>query len=181
MHERVRILHDPLAYYRPWSAVEPRLAGSQRSALNRWIRQAHALPPAAVDLGRSDPLADRLIRGWWRVPAAAWFVACAGHRRHVLGTRWMPTQPPALHAFLRLGFPEAGVDWPQAPTPDLLLAWGGKHLQRGLHGQLPDWLHARMALWFVGLPDLPASATASTDPFDMTCFLSAWNHAADLS
>lgn len=181
MHDRLRILHDPLAYYRPWSAAEPLLAGPQRSAVNRWIGQAHALPPAPADPGVANPLADRLIRTWWRIPATAWLLACARHRRHVLGARWLPAQPPVLHAFLRLGFPESPVQWAQPPAPDMLLAWGGQQLHHGLRGQLPDWLHARLALWFVGLPDPPASAATSTVAFDMTCFLSAWNHAADLS
>ena len=181
MHDRLRILHEPLAYYRPWQAAGASLSASQRSALNRWIAHAHALPRAPTGCDVGNPLVDRMIRGWRRMPAAAWLMACGAHRRHVLGARWLPTQPPALHAFLRLGFPEAAVHWPQPPPPDMLLAWGGLQLQHGLRTHLPDWLHARIALWFEGLPALPASAGCSPPSFDMTCFLSAWNHAADLS
>lgn len=181
MHDRLRILHDPLAYYRPWLAAGRLLAAPQRSALNRWICQTHALPPAPADMDALVPLAGRLVRGWRRIPAAAWLLACARHRRHVLGARWLPTQPPALHAFLRLGFPEESIRWPYPPTPDMLLAWGGQQLQHGLRGQVPDWLHARIALWFVGLPPLPAAVADPVPSLDMTCFLSAWNHAADLS
>jgi hypothetical protein len=181
MHERLRILHDPVAYYRPWQAAPAALSASQRSALNRWLCQAHRLPPAPADGGTPAPLVDRLTRGWGRIPTAAWLLACAGHRRHVLGARWLATQPPVLHAFLRLGFPEACVRWPQPPTPEMLLAWGGQQLQQGLRSQLPDWLHARIALWFEGLPSPPSAAVAGIHPFDMTCFLSAWNHAEDLS
>lgn len=181
MHDRLRILLDPLAYYRPWQAAQAPLSASQRSALNRWLCHVHRLPPAPADVGTVAPLADRVIRDWWRIPTAAWLLACAGQRRQVLGARWLATQPPALHAFLRLGFPEASVRWPHPPPPDMLLAWGGQQLQQGLRSQLPDWLHARIALWFEGLPALPEAAAGANHPFDMTCFLSAWNHAEDLS
>lgn len=181
MHDRLCILHDPLAYYRPWQDRQAGLSATQRSALNRWLCQAHRLPTSPADRGADAPLVDRVIRGWRRMPTAAWLLACAGHRRHVLGARWLPAQPPVLHAFLRLGFAEASVQWPQPPPPDMLLAWGGQQLQQGLHGQLPGWLHARIALWFEGLPELPSAAMRAVQPFDMTCFLSAWNHAENLS
>ena len=181
MRDRLRILHDPLAYYRPWQAAGASLSMSQRSALNRWISLTHALPRAPADLGAGSALVDRLIRGWWRMPAAAWLLACAGHRRHVLGARWLTAQPPVLHAFLRLGFPEVSIRWSHPPPPDMLLAWGGQQLQHGLRSHVPDWLHARIGLWFEGLPELPEAAGGAVQPFDMTCFLSAWNHAADLS
>lgn len=181
MHDRLRILHDPVAYYRPWQTAAASLTAAQRSALNRRIGQVHALPPGPIDQREESPLTGRLIRGWWRVPTAAWLLACAAHRRHVLGARWLPTQPAPLHAFLRLGFPEASVHWPHPPAPEMLLAWGGLQLQCGLRSQVPDWLLARIPLWFEGLPRLPACVGANIPSFDMTCFLSAWNHAADLS
>lgn len=180
MHDRLRILHDPISYYRPWLALELPGVAAQRSALNRWICQTHGLPSASSRTV-PGPLADRVIRGWRRVPATAWLLACARHRRHVLGSRWLPTQPPALHAFLRLGWPETSACWSAPPAPEMLLAWGGQQLQLGLGGHLPDWLHARLGLWFAGLPVVPAATLDAPPTFDMTCFLSAWNHAADLS
>ena len=87
-----------------------------------------------------------------RVPATAWLLACARHRRHVLGARWLPSQPPALHAFLRLGWPETSACWPAPPTPELLLAWGGGQLQHGLRGHLPDYLQPTRLLKLTALP-----------------------------
>ncbi|WP_349985366.1 hypothetical protein ABRP17_007965 [Stenotrophomonas sp. WHRI 8082] len=179
--ERLQILHDPVSYFRPWVTRQGTLNPVQRSAANAWICQTRQLPGAPPDADATSALASRLIRGWQRLPATAWLLACARHRRHVLGARWLPSQPPPLHAFLRLGFADAATPWPQPPTPEQLLAWGGRQLQEGLHDPLPAWLHARMALWFAGLPALPAAVTAHPAPFDMTCFLSAWTHAADLS
>ena len=176
--EALRILHDPTGYYRPWQGRLGSLSSGQRAALNAWLTERFALPGAPVTGAIPDTLATRVIDGWQRLPATAWLMACAAHRGSLLGSRMLLRQPPAVHAFMLLGF---GTGMPaRALPPEALLSWGGQHLQAGLSPRLPRWLGARLRLWFAGLPEPPPVPASSRVEFDLTCFWSAWNHAADL-
>lgn len=176
----LRVLHDPVAYYRPWAARADALLPRQRSALNAWLARCHALPPYAPGSPAQDLLVDRLLGSWERVPRVAWLMACARQRRWLAASPLYLQQPPQVHAFLRLGLAED----PPPPVPlrdaDTLMAHGGAVLLHGLADRIPGWLRARMALWFHGLPPPPGALRRTVPPFDPTCFWSAWTHAADL-
>lgn len=178
-HDMVRVLHDPVGYYRPWEGRLDGLMPTQRGALNRWLAHTYALPGYAPPGAAQEAATARLVAGWPRIPATAWLMACAKQRNSVLGSRLVLQQPPVVQTFLMLGFTPA----PAGPVLDAeaLLAWGGDHLQAGLRDHLPAWLVARIGLWFSGLPRSAEAPSAARTPFDLTCFWSAWNHAADLS
>ncbi len=150
----------------------------QRSALNHWLAATAALAAYAPPIAPQEALVTRVLAGWSRLPATAWLMACAKQRNSVLGSRLLLRQPPVVHAFLLLGFAPA----PGGPVlgPAELLAWGGDYLQAGLRDHVPAWLTDRVALWFSGLPRPTGGPCATQTAFDMTCFWSAWNHAADL-
>lgn len=177
--DALRVMHDPLSYYRPWLQRAESLRARQRSALNGWLVRTHALRDPTPLTGDQAAVADRLLAHWPRLPATAWLMACAKQRRVLMGSRVLLGQPPVVHAFLRLGFAEASQPLRVPLQPDDLLAWGGDHLQRGLRDRIPDWLADRLRLCFSGLPP-PPSHGVDANEFDMTCFWSAWNHAADL-
>ncbi len=179
--DALRVAHDPASYYRPWAQRIDALPARQRSALNRWLVSRYALPPSSSIARGQQPLSMRLISGWRRLPATAWLMACAKQRSRLMGSRLLFSQPPLVHAFLRLRFDE--TELPPCSSPlvaDTLLAWGAEHLRTGLRGHIPDWLGDRMNLCFAGLPRPLHPAPSGPDKFDMTCFWSAWNHAADL-
>lgn len=173
--ETLRIVQDPLGYYRPWRAARTRLTGPQRGALNRWLWQQHRLEPYSdVPLHQRD-IGQQLLTGWARLPAAAYLMACAKHRSVLAGSPLYLQQPPVVHAFLRLRFSESAQPLALQHSDDLL-CWGASYLLQGLQGQVPGWLQQRMALWFSGLPLPPLPA----DHFDLSCFWSAWHHASQL-
>lgn len=176
--DTLRVLHDPAGYYRPWQGRLHGIAPAQRGALNQWLTDTHGLPPHAPAPASHEAAAARLIAGWQRIPAAAWLMACAKQRNSVLGSRLLLQQPPVVQNFLLLGF--TPVPATHVLGGDALLAWGGDHLQAGLRDHLPSWLVSRIALWFSGLTRSTEAAPTVDTPFDITCFWSAWNHAADL-
>lgn len=177
-HDMLRILHDPAGYYRPWQGRLDGLMPAQRGALNRWLTDTYELPGQGPADGPQQAAAARLVAGWQRMPSVAWLMACAKQRNCVLGSRLLLQQPPVVQAFLLLGFAPAPPG--AAMEPEALLAWGGDHLQAGLRQHLPAWLAARIGLWFSGLPRASGVASPADTRFDITCFWSAWNHAADL-
>jgi len=179
--DALRILHDPVAYYRPWAQKVDDLPARQRGALNRWLVRRYALSPSGTIAEGQERLPMRLMADWRRLPATAWLMACAKQRSRLMGSRLLFSQPPRVHAFLRLRFDEAQTS-PYAPplTAETLLAWGGDYLHAGLHGRIPAWLGERVSLCFAGLPQPVHRPRQEPDAFDMTCFWSAWNHAADL-
>ncbi|GAB3066988.1 hypothetical protein GCM10027214_37660 [Stenotrophomonas tumulicola] len=175
----LRVLHDPVAYYRPWQGRVDRLAPTQRGALNRWLAERHGLPAYTAPTPPQHGMVERLLADWSRLPRVAYLLACAKQRRRLMGSRLFLAQAPQVHGFLRLGFAESrdGID---ISRHEDLLAWGGSYLCGGLQGRVPDWMAVRAALWFDGLPGHAApSQPAAT--FDLTCFWSAWHHAAQLS
>ncbi len=177
--DALRVLHDPVSYYRPWHNRSGGLCARQRSALNRWLVREHGLRAPAALCNDHAPLADRLLANWHRVPGTAWLMACAGQRRALMGSRLLLAQPSVVHAFMRLGFREAKHTLDTGLKPEDLLAWGGNHLQMGLQERLPGWLADRLRLCFAGLP-VASHRAGESEEFDMTCFWSAWNHAAGL-
>jgi len=178
LHEHIRVLHDPVGYYRPWRNHADTLLPGQRAALNDWLTRHHQLPPCH-DVGTSF-LARRLLEGWSRVPAAAYLVACAKQRRRLLGWRGLLDQPSTVHGFLKQGFAESAVQLRELDT-ESLAGWGAAYMQHGLRDRLPAWMLARLALWFYGLPAPPQETLSGENAsFDMTCFWSAWHHAADV-
>jgi len=178
--ELLRLLHDPVGYYRPWRQACATLQPAQRSALNAWLVQQHALPAYSAPPAGQDALTRRLVQGWARLPQVAYLLACAKHRERLLGDRRFLQLPAAVHALLRLPFASAGDTGVDVQDPGSLQAWGAAYLLQGLQGQLPPWLQARLRLCFHGLALPPLSPRCHRDPFDMSCFWSAWNHAEDL-
>lgn len=178
--ELLRVLHDPLGYYRPWAEHGKNLAAVQRSALNAWLGQRHRLPAYVAPPAAQQRLVERLLRGWSRLPATAYLLGCAKHRRRVLGSRHLLSLAPQAHAFMRLPFAESLQPLGPVLDNDALQAWGAAYLLHGLRAHLPDWLSARVRLWFAGLT-VPALEASDKDNFDMACFWSAWGYAADVS
>lgn len=184
MHRRaelMRLLHDPMGYYRPWQQAALQVAPAQRSALNAWLKQRHALPGYSPPPADQIVLAQRLIQGWARLPQAAHLLACGKHRQRLMGSRAFVSLPGQVHAFLRLPFAPCDLVVPDVQDENSLRAWGAAYLLEGLQGRVPHWLHARARLWFAGLPLPPLTLAQGANDFDMTCFWSAWNHAANLS
>lgn len=184
MHPRadlLRLLHDPLSYYRPWQQAGRRLAPVQRSALNTWLSKRYALPAYREPPATQIVFTRRLLREWSRLPQVAYLLACAKHRRRLMGSSLFLSQPAPVHAFLRLPFAECELALPQRLDNDALHGWGAAYLLEGLHGRIPDWLQARARLCFAGLTLPPITLPRGPDDFDLTCFWSAWNHAANLS
>lgn len=175
----LRVLHDPAAYYRPWQGRVDQLAPVQRGALNQWLAQHHDLPAYTDPTPPQHGMVERLLADWPRLPRAAYLLACAKQRRRLMGSRLFLAQGPQVHGFLRLGFAESR-DGIEIFRHEDLLAWGGGYLCRGLQGRVPDWMSVRAVLWFRGLPG-GAAPLQSAAAFDLTCFWSAWNHAAQLS
>jgi type III secretion system OrgA/MxiK family protein len=176
--ETLRVLHDPLSYYRPWRQSAATLAPHQRSSLNAWLSQRYDLPGYNEPLPEQRQLSQRLLQGWSRLPAVAYLMACAKLRRRLMGARDFLSRPAQVHMFLRLGFEECPLAAPAMLDDEALLGWGAAYLCEGLAGHWADWLHARLPLCFVGLPVPSLALQRNTVDFDMTCFWSAWNYAA---
>lgn len=176
--ETAQVLYDPVGYFRPWRPHAAGLSAAQRSALNGWLARQHRLPVPALHDVEQPSAPGRLIKGWQRLPAVAWLLACGAHRRSLLGSRLLLRQPPMLHAFLMLETPT--VAGTSTLSADVLLGWGAQYLQQGLQPHLPAWLVARIGLWFAGLPEPASPPPLARVPFDMGCFWSAWTHAANL-
>jgi len=177
----LRLLHDPLRYYAPWREARAQVTPSQRTALNAWLSECHVLPAYSVPVAAQLPLTLRLTAGWARLPATAYLLGCGKQRRHVLGSALLLTLPPHVQAFLRLPFAECALRPPAQVDERSLRAWGAAYLLEGLQQRVPDWMIARARLCFADLQLPPLTLPRGNDDFDMTCFWSAWNHAAHLS
>lgn len=179
MGDPLRILYDPVGYYRPWRQRGDALPAVQRSLLNRHLIDHHQLapPPPGWASGAHSVLVQRLLQSWADLPAVAYLMACAQFRRGVLARPDLMSLPPAVHAMLRLRHSDATATGAlDAHCDAALLAWGGAVLQQ-LAPRLPAWLGTRMALLFHGLP-APAGALLPDACFDFPCFRSALIHAA---
>ena len=179
----LRVLHDPLQYYAPWHQAGAKLQPAQRSALNAVLVQRFALPAYQRPPPHQQLLTERLVAGWSRLPGAAYLVACAKHRHRLMGSRAFVGLPRPVHAFLRLPFATCGPTAVDVEDADSLRAWGAAYLLAGLQEQMPPWLRARAQLCLAG-PAQSAPARGSAEfagPFDITCFWSAWHHAANVS
>ena len=177
----MRLLHDPLSYYAPWRGASAQMAPAQRTALNAWLGERHALPAYRAPAADQLALSLRLTAGWRRLPDVAHLLGCGKHRRRLLGSPALLTLPAHVQTFLRLPFAECTLHAPAVPDEGSLRAWGAAYLLEGLQTRVPDWMLARMRLCFAGLPLPPLTLPMGSDDFDMTCFWSAWNHAAHLS
>ncbi|MGE6332994.1 hypothetical protein [Stenotrophomonas sp. NPDC077659] len=177
----LRVLYDPVQYYRPWRQASAALQPAQRTALNGWLAQRHALPAYAPPPAEQRACIQRLVAGWARLPDAAYLMACARHRHRLMGSRAFVRLPRPVHAFLRLPFAPCGPSPVDVEDEYSLRAWGAACLLHGLHDHVPSWVLARARLCFTGLVVPPHAGAGPGDAFDMTCFWSAWNHAANLS
>lgn len=176
----IRVLYDPAGYYRPWRRSVPRLNAQQRAALNVHLLAHHALPfgeeAAATMLGTH---ARRILECWHALPGAAYLVACAKWRSHLVADRQFMRLPALVHAFLALGFSEAKPLAAEAGRDmDAWVVRGGAYLMEGLPALLPAWMSARLPLLFTASHDeaLPVSTYGD---FDFTCFWSALTYAAN--
>lgn len=179
--ELIRLLHDPLSYYAPWRLSSGQMVPAQRTALNAWLCEHHALPPYSTPAAEQATLCLRLTAGWGRLPEVAYLLGCGKHRRRVLGSPLLLSLPAHVQTFLRLPFAECTLHAPAVADERSLRAWGAAYLLEGLKGRVPAWMLTRMRLCFAGLPLPPLNLPMGTDDFDMTCFWSAWNHVAHLS
>lgn len=181
MHRRLellRLLYDPLAYYRPWAKVAMEFQPAQRSALNAWLCQKYQLPAYSAVADAHASLTTRLVQGWGRLPITVYLMACAKHRPQLLASRQLLHQSVRVQNFLRLPFAASLQPLTGAVEQDRMQAWGWQYLHAGLRDQMPAWLLTRMSLYSVGLP---TEVCAETEEFDFACFWSAWNYAANLS
>ncbi|HEV7777141.1 MAG TPA: hypothetical protein VGO76_09760 [Luteibacter sp.] len=176
--ELVRLLYDPVSYYRPWRRAVAGLSAGQRSGLNAQLIRQHHLPGYDTPITSQRWLVDRLVNAWHVLPSAAFLMACAKLRSAVAADRGYLAQPPVVHAFMRLGFTEQMTRVVPAVDTASLLGWGGHYLQ-ALAPRLPAWLGTRLALPFAGLsPTLADPARPRFEP-DLTCFWSALTYAAN--
>lgn len=176
----LRVLYDPVSYYPTWRHAASRLGPRQRSSLNAWLIKRESLPAYAAPSSAEHGLSRRLVAGWDRLPQVARLLACAKQRRRLAGSRLYLAQPPYVHVFLRLPFAPATAE-ASFTTDAELLQWGGHYLLQGLRNRVPDWLLARVALQFAGNPGTGGCQRPVHEPFDSTCFWSAWNHVAYVS
>jgi type III secretion system OrgA/MxiK family protein len=174
----VRLLYDPVSYYRPWRCAVAGLSAAQRSGLNVQIIRQHHLPGYDTPTASQRWLVDRLVNAWHVLPSVAFLMACAKLRSAVVSDRGYLAQPPVAHAFMRLGFSEHASHVVSAVDTSSLLGWGGQYLQ-ALGPRLPSWLGARLALPFAGLNPVVAGVTRPQFEPDLTCFWSALTYAND--
>ncbi|WP_445147318.1 hypothetical protein [Dyella sp. Tek66A03] len=175
--ETLRVLYDPASYYRPWREAEASLSHEQRSGLNGHLIRSHRLPSYRPPHATQYMLVRRLVGAWAHLPAAAYLMACAKFRSTVVADRSYLAQPSSVHAFMQLRFREHGHQRASVTSSDALLGWGGGYLQ-ALTPHLPAWLAARMCLHFSGLRS-SLIGPRPRDDFDITCFWTALNYAAN--
>ena len=180
MDSLTKILYDPVGYYRPWRNAAKRQTPSQRSAFNHYLLRYHALPRYSEPVAAQRLLIHRIVSHWDVLPLATYLVASAKWRSTLVAGRGYLREPPAVRAFLQLGFREAAM--PFGPDIDVagdLLTCGGHYVTQGLQPMLPDWLSARLALLFMPHHGerRPNDLTFG-ESFDITCIWSALTYAS---
>ncbi|HEY9134099.1 MAG TPA: hypothetical protein VIM98_20295 [Dyella sp.] len=176
----IRVMYDPVGYYRPWRRSLPHLSAQQRVALNAHLLTRHALPFGEKAIGALlGTHARRILERWHALPDAAYLVACAKWRAHLAADRQFMRLPALVHGFLALGFSEATpLAEDMDRDKDAWVARGGAYLMEGLPTLLPAWMSARLPLLFARSHGEPLPASGHGD-FDFTCFWSALTYAAN--
>lgn len=179
----VHIAFAPGSYYRPWQATYAHALPGQQRWLNTCLIRQHALPvPADLSLP-NNALARRIVGQWSQLPQVALLMAAARLRRRVLAERSSLALPAMVHAFMRLGHVETTGGPPlgagSVADPEVLTGWGGRCLQ-AVAPRLPDWLGARLALPFSGLPGAD-TMPPSADSTDIDLLWSALRHVETVS
>lgn len=179
--DTLRVLYDPVSYYRPWRAALPGLPARARTGLNEYLIRHYGLPGYAAAAPGQALLAQRLIDVWPHLHAVAYLVACAKLKSVLQGSRAYLSLPAPAHAFMRLGFSPAARQPGAPPDARALLAWGGAYLQAAAAQRLPAWLGGRLPLPFAGLDALAAGPGDATIDSDMSCIWSAISYAKNNS
>jgi type III secretion system OrgA/MxiK family protein len=180
MDSLAKILYDPVGYYRPWRKAAKRLTPPQRSAFNHYLLGHHALPAYSESAAAQKVLVQRAVSHWDVLPLAAYLVACAKWRSHLVSSRAYLREPPVVRAFLQLGFREANTLFdPGADLTQALLTYGGHHVLKGLQATLPGRLSERLALIFMPIHEERRAIDFDVgETFDATCFWSALTYAS---
>lgn len=176
VHQRARVLYDPVGLLPGWRDAAATLTGERRSALNAALIRHLALPDYAPPTPEQAQWTQRLLRGWDAIPAAAFLLACsAWGEQRLAGLPAFRRFEPQVHAFLQHRLPVVPPMETDVPaTRAELVDWGGACVLASLPA-LPAWLHARIALRFRALPAVLRLPTAQ--PGDLLCFSMALSHA----